>query len=187
MLSTRYWRIDAGFRHVNLTAGEGRTALDIKNNQMAPQRLLPQDDPGPMLALLKAGFASMQGRIDPPSSLERMTTADLSRLAAEAEIWVLRDGGQLLACMILTRKPDHLYLGKLTVAASHRGHGLARRLIDHACTRAQALGLPAVQLQSRVELLENHMAFAAMGFQQIAATAHPGFDRPTSLTFERRV
>lgn len=161
--------------------------LDIHDADGAPQRLMPGEDTGPMLALLKAGFASMEGRIDPPSSLERMTTNDLSRLASEAEIWVIRNDDQMVACMILTPKPDHLYLGKLTVAASHRGKGVARRLIDHACARARALGLPAVQLQSRVELLENHMAFAAMGFQQIDATSHPGFDRPTSLTFERRV
>ena len=49
-------------------------------------------------------------------------------------------------------------------------------------TRARALGLPVLELQTRVELTENHAAFRALGFAQTGATAHPGFDRPTSLT-----
>jgi hypothetical protein len=38
-----------------------------------------------------------------------------------------------------------------------------------------------------VELLENHATFRALGFVQTAATAHTGYTRPTSLTFERPV
>jgi len=40
--------------------------------------------------------------------------------------------------------PYALYLGKLAVAESHRGQGLARQLVDLAASRARALGLPAL-------------------------------------------
>ena len=52
---------------------------------------------------------------------------------------------------------------------------------------ARVLGLPALELQSRVELGENRAAFAALGFFQVGLTSHPGFDRPTSSTFRRAV
>ena len=89
--------------------------------------------------------------------------------------------------MFLTPRPGTLYVGKLAVAAGHRGQGLARCLIDRAETRAREMGLPALELQTRVELVENQAAFRAMGFQEVGRTAHPGFDRPTSITYRRAV
>ena len=73
------------------------------------------------------------------------------------------------------------------MAAGFRGQGLARRLIDVAEARAREMGLPALELQSRVELVENQEAFQAMGFQEVGRTAHPGYDRPTSITYRRAV
>ena len=138
----------------------------------------------PILGLLRDSFAFMEGRIDPPSSLRELTPGALSRQAEIGEIWIL---GPPLACVFMTPKPGVLYLGKLAVAAAHRGRGLARQLIEHAEARAAALRLPALELQTRVELLENQAAFRAMGFVETARTAHPGFDRPTSITYRRTV
>jgi hypothetical protein len=47
-----------------------------------------------------------------------------------------------------------------------------------------ALGLDHLELQTRVELTENHATFRAMGFVETGRTAHPGYDR-TSITFRR--
>ena len=52
---------------------------------------------------------------------------------------------------------------------------------------AVALHLPVLELQTRVELTENHATFRALGFVEVARTAHPGYDRPTSITFRRPV
>lgn len=153
----------------------------------APIRLGPDHDPAPVLKLLRDAFAFMEGRIDPPSSLDRMTGEDLRQLAASSELWVIREGGDIVACVVLTARPGHLYIGKMAVAASHRKQGLARHLVALARRRARALALPELRLQVRVELVENQSAFAAMGFRQIAATSHPGYDRPTSLTLARKV
>jgi len=60
---------------------------------------------------------------------------------------------------------------------------LGRAVIQAVFDRALGLGLSAVELQSRVELTELHGFFRHMGFAQVGATAHPGHDRPTSLTF----
>lgn len=126
----------------------------------------------------------MEGRIDPPSSLRNLTPEALTRQAATGEIWVI---GAPVACVFLTPKPGALYLGKLAVAASHRGRGLARQLIELAEERARVLSLPALELETRVELVENQAAFRAMGFEEVGRTAHPGYDRPTSITYRRAV
>lgn len=148
-----------------------------------PRRLTPGDDFAPVLSLIRTAFAFMDGRIDPPSSMHRLTVDALAGMAAAGEVWVLDEPEGPVACVVLTPKTDHLYLGKLAVAEAFRGQGLARQLVRLAASRARERGLPEVRLQTRVELVENHAAFTAMGFERTGATAHPGFDRPTSLTF----
>lgn len=126
----------------------------------------------------------MEGRIDPPSSLRDLTEDALTRQAQTGEIWII---GAPVACVFLTPKPGALYIGKLAVAAENRGKGLARRLVDKAEERALAMGLPALELQTRVELFENQAAFSQLGFVEVGRTAHTGFDRPTSITYRRAV
>lgn len=153
---------------------------------LTPQRHGP-DDPAlvAILDLIRSCFAPMEGRIDPPSSMLRMTLAGLNDDAATSEIWSL--GTPPLSCVMLTPRLQLLYLGKLAVHSDVRRQGYARRLIDHAEHRARDLGLGAVELQSRVELVENHALFAAAGYAEIARTAHPGYTRPTSITFRKTV
>jgi GNAT superfamily N-acetyltransferase len=151
----------------------------------SPRRLTQDDDPTPVLALIRATFAYMDGRIDPPSSIHAVTPADVTRQAETGEIWVLDEPGRPVACVFLTLKSRALYVGKLAVDPAFRRQGLARQLIGHAVARAHVLGCDRLELQSRVELVENHRAFRAMGFKKTGETAHPGYDRPTSFTFTK--
>lgn len=149
-----------------------------------PRRLTP-DDATATLALIRAEFAYMDGRIDPPSSMHRLTEADILQQNESGEVWLT--GTPPLACVFLTPHSDSLYLGKLAVAFAARGTGLARRLVALAEARARALGLSALELQTRVELTENHAAFRALGFVETARTAHKGYARPTSVTFRKQL
>jgi GNAT superfamily N-acetyltransferase len=149
---------------------------------MVPFRLTPIDDFAAIFALITRAFATMQGRIDPPSSLASLTVESLQ---SGGEVWAA--GHPPIACMILTPHQDHLYLGKLAVDPAVQGQGLARTLIAHAETRARHLNLPTIQTQTRVELIENHHVFTRLGFTHTATTSHPGYTRPTALTFTKEV
>ncbi|MBI1171677.1 GNAT family N-acetyltransferase [bacterium] len=148
---------------------------------MQPRRAEAPFDWAALHALILRAFAGMEGRIDPPSSARNLTPESLAAEAARAEIWVL--GAPPLACMILTPKPGRLYLGKLAVDPSAQGVGLGATLVRWAETRARALGLPRLELETRVELVENHAFFQHLGFSETGRKAHAGFDRPTSITF----
>ena len=117
--------------------------------------------------------------------MTRLTEEALRVKAAGEDLFVVRDAFGPIACLFGVPQSEGYYVGKLAVAAPQRGRGLARALIETAAGRARALGAPALELQSRVELTENHAAFAAMGFVRVGATSHPGYDRPTSLTYRR--
>ncbi|MEZ5230150.1 MAG: GNAT family N-acetyltransferase [Acidimicrobiales bacterium] len=99
---------------------------------MTPRRLALDDVDGfrSTLELIRREFAYMDGVIDPPSSMHQLTVDDLAH--GPGEVWVI--GLPSVACVVMTPKPEVLYVGKLAVAASERGHGLARRLLDQAET-----------------------------------------------------
>ncbi|WP_170400984.1 GNAT family N-acetyltransferase [Ruegeria arenilitoris] len=138
-----------------------------------------------VLHLIRETFAYMEGRIDPPSSMHRLTMEELQRQARDGEIWGIGDRPD--AVVFLTPKPDCLYLSKLAVAQNKRGQGLARRLVEVAERRARAKGFRALELQTRIELVENHATFARLGFAVTRETTHPGYDRTTSLTMRKRL
>ena len=153
---------------------------------MMPRRLEP-GDPALVTALelVRHAFEVMDGVVAPPSSIHRLDLPGMARAATEGEVWIL--GEPPLACVTLTPGAGHLHLGKLAVAEAARGRGFAPRLVDLACDRAREMGLPVVRLQTRVELMGNQAAFRAMGFVEVGRTAHPGYDRPTSITYAKAV
>jgi len=138
-----------------------------------------------ILALVLRTFAYMEGRIDPPSSANRLTAASIAEQCETSEVWAI--GAPPHACVFLTDKPGRLYVGKLAVDGAMRGQGLARRLMDLAEDRARAKGLKELEIQVRIELVENHAAFARTGFAKTGETAHEGYDRPTSITMRKLV
>ncbi|MBD1203241.1 MAG: GNAT family N-acetyltransferase [Rhodobacteraceae bacterium] len=150
---------------------------------MTPHQAVDPYDWPALLALIQRAFAGMEGVIDPPSSLHSLTPAAIADQARSGEVWVI--GRPAIACLFLTPRAEALYVGKLAVDPAHQGKGHGRALLSRAETRARALGLPALELQTRVELTANHTIFQRLGFVQTAATAHPGYDRTTTLTFRR--
>jgi GNAT superfamily N-acetyltransferase len=140
-----------------------------------------------LLALLQQSFAYMDSRIDPPSSLKALDAAALQAKAGHETLIVVHDGAILVGCGFVDLRPDCAYLGKLAVAEGWRGRGIARRIVEAAADLARAHGRRVLELQTRVELVENHRSFEALGFVTVARTAHPGYDRPTSLTMRRTV
>lgn len=150
-------------------------------------RRLTADDPDleHLLPLLGRAFAEMEGRIDPPSSLGALTPTGLARQATEGEIWVI--GTPPVACLFLSWRPGALYLHKLATDPGHRGRGHAARLVDLARRRVAARSVCWLDPSSRVELTGTHAALQALGFAEAGRAAHPGFDRPTSITFRALV
>lgn len=135
-----------------------------------------------LLCLLHRAFAYMDGRIDPPSSLHKLTAEGLANKARIETCLVAITGDRILGCAFCQLHRDHLYLGKLAVDPVHQGNGIGRLLMNEAKAEARAFAKPAILLETRIELLENHAAFERMGFAKTGETCHPGYPRPTSIT-----
>jgi ribosomal protein S18 acetylase RimI-like enzyme len=138
-----------------------------------------------LMTLLSEAFAGMEGRIDPPSSLKAMTADSLAQKATREALVLAEDGARLVGCGFGAVEGDALYLSKLAVSTQARRQGILRGMLDLLSARARSRGLAALTLQTRVELIENHRTFEALGFRRIAGTSHPGYDRITSWTYRK--
>ncbi len=135
-----------------------------------------------LLALIMASFAYMDGVIDPPSSAHRLTLENLAEKARAEIAFVALDGDELLGCLFCRPEPPAcLYVGKLCVSPKVQGKGIGKMLLEKAEASARELALPALRLETRIELLANHTRFAAWGFAKTAENAHAGYDRTTSI------
>jgi GNAT superfamily N-acetyltransferase len=129
----------------------------------------------------------MDARIDPPASALRLTAAALAEKAREETLLLATDGDSLIGCVFVRPQGDALYVGRLAVRADRRRAGIARRLLDAAAAHARGAGLAHLELETRIELTENHATFAALGFVKTAEHAHAGYTRPTYVTMRKRL
>jgi GNAT superfamily N-acetyltransferase len=150
-----------------------------------------------LLSMIRTSFAYMDGIIDPPSSVHRLTPETL-RTKAQTETCFLATEDRpvaqgdslakapsMVGCAFLAEKDDHFYLGKLAVLPAFQRRGVGRMLLKAAEAHAIRANKPVIELQTRVELTGNHRRFGSFGFVETERTAHPGFDRATTLTMRK--
>ena len=137
--------------------------------------------------LLQEAFKFMDGRIDPPSSLGAMGVTDFIQKAQDETLIVAQINNQLIGCAFAAIRDDCVYLSKVAVHQAYRRQGVTRSLFEAADELARQMGKECLELQTRIELTENHQAFGALGFTKVAEAAHPGYGRITSITMRRPV
>lgn len=151
-----------------------------------------------VLKLIQTAFAYMDERIDPPSSMHRLSIRALADQCNTGEIWSMHDpnmraahqqtpctGNHIVACMALRQKADALYMGKLSVANTHHNQGLGTRMIQLAEQRAKRHGKAYLELETRIELLENHAYFEKRGFIKTGEGMHDGYRHPTYIIMRK--
>lgn len=152
-------------------------------------RVAPQDfdDWSGLLELLQSSFAFMTGRIDPPSSLQQLDAAGLRDKAVEETLILAVEDDVTVGCAYAKHAGPGLYVGKVAVHENWRGRGVARQLIGAVEDLARDKGYQYLELQARIELIENHRTFAALGFEKTAETSHPGYSKATSITMRKPI
>ena len=136
-----------------------------------------------VLRLIQTSFAYMTGRIDPPSSMHQLTVSALAQMAKDSSVLAL--GDPVAACLVAKPLPHALYLGKIAIASDLRGRGVLRALLGRSEELARSLSLSRLELQVRIELVENQKIFGKCGFVETARNAHPGYHRATEITMQK--
>ena len=138
-----------------------------------------------LLELLHAAFAYQNARIDPPSSLYQLDAQSLAQKSHEENLFLALANGELFGCAFAKVKPSCVYVGKFAVWPANQGQGIGRRLMQDVESFAQKTGKPVMELDTRIELLENHQTFAAFGFVKTAEHSHAGYTRTTFITMQK--
>jgi len=136
-----------------------------------------------VLRLIQTSFAYMTGRIDPPSTMHQLTVSALAQMAKDSSVLAL--GDPVAACLVAKPLPHALYLGKIAIASDLRGRGVLRALLERSEELARSLSLSRLELQVRIELVENQKIFGKCGFVETARNAHPGYHRATEITMQK--
>jgi len=136
---------------------------------------------------LRAAYAPMLGRINPPSFLDTMTTQDIIEKAKTEDFFLALDGDLPIACGFAHGDGPVYEIGKIAVSPTFQRRGLCRDLLATAERQGKLGGAEALQLYVRVELTENQDVYQALGFVQVATFTHPGFDRPTAFILRRPI
>ncbi|TPK70027.1 GNAT family N-acetyltransferase [Mesorhizobium sp. B2-4-15] len=132
-------------------------------------------------------FAFMDGVIDPPSSAHLLTVDTLRDKARRETGFVALNDGRIVGCVFALERGDDFHVGKLAVAPDCQGQGIGRQLMRAVERLALDRGKAALELQTRIELITNHAAFARLGFHETERTAHEGYARPTSITMRKAI
>jgi GNAT superfamily N-acetyltransferase len=140
-----------------------------------------------VLALVLKALAYIEGRIDPPSSANRLTQEDMAAQAASGVLLLAEDDSGLVGGVFLNQRIDAMHLGKLALDPSRQGEGIGRRLFKASVAAAEAQNFAENELQARIELTEIQTAVAALGFRETGRTVRDGYDRPTSVTMRCRL
>jgi GNAT superfamily N-acetyltransferase len=138
-----------------------------------------------LLSLLHAAFAYQSDRIDPPSSVFALDAESIALKARNEQLFLAVDGAELVGCVFAKPQTRSFYVGKLAVLPHRQRQGIARRLMQATEESARELGLLALELDTRIELTENHQTFEALGFVKTAEGAHEGFHRITFITMRK--
>ena len=101
------------------------------------------DDAARMRAIARAAYAKYVPRIGrEPSPM----VADYEAAVAANHAVVIEAAGNILGYMIAWPEADAYFIENIGVDPECQGGGLGRRLIDHAVSQADRLGLPALRL-----------------------------------------
>lgn len=138
-----------------------------------------------VLELLRAAFAYQEHRIDPPSSVHALDVKSVAEKASREHLFLARVDRELVGCVFAQVREAALYVTKLAVWPHLQGRGIGRRLMEAVERFARCSRRPLLELETRIELVENHRTFESLGFVRVSEHAHDGYDHPTYIRMQR--
>jgi ribosomal protein S18 acetylase RimI-like enzyme len=131
-------------------------------------------DAARMRAIAHAAYAKYVPRIGrEPAPM----VADYEAEVAANHAVVIETDGSVRGYMIAWPETDAYLIDNIGVDPACQGGGLGRRLINHAVSQADRLGLPALRLYTNALMSENLAMYAHIGFVETHRSIEKGFHR----------
>jgi GNAT superfamily N-acetyltransferase len=105
------------------------------------------------------------------------TLVDYPAVIAEFQVWMVADGAECAAVLVLVPEPDHMLLDNIAVHPRHQGRGLGRALLALADAEARRQGFAEMRLYTHQLMFENIERYARLGWEETGRGHQEGFDR----------
>jgi GNAT superfamily N-acetyltransferase len=140
-----------------------------------------------LLRLLVSAFGEYEGKLDPPSGANAETVESIAHKLAEGGAFICAERDVPIGCVFYAPKPDHLYVGRLSVMPEHRKRGIGDLLLAATERQAAALRLPCIRIGVRIVLEPLHAYYTARGYVSIGLRSHDGYAHPTFIEMEKKL
>jgi ribosomal protein S18 acetylase RimI-like enzyme len=131
-------------------------------------------DAARMREIARAAYAKYVPRIGrEPSPM----VADYDAAVAAQHATVIEIGGQVGGYIVAWPEDDAYFIENIGVDPKYQGHGLGRRLIEHAVAEARRHGRAALSLYTNEAMTENLAMYVHFGFVETRRVTEEGFRR----------
>jgi N-acetylglutamate synthase-like GNAT family acetyltransferase len=96
----------------------------------------------------------------------RPMTADYKAAIENHQVWIVEDGGEMLAVLVLIAEPDAMILENVAVSERLQGRGVGSRLLVFAEAEAARQGYDEVLLYTNEMMGDNAAYYARRGYEE---------------------
>jgi GNAT superfamily N-acetyltransferase len=139
-----------------------------------------------VIALIGGIFAEYGLTFDLPGYDADLTQILGTYCRAGGGFWVLEDGRHVIGSVgVLPLSPAEIEIKRVYLAASLRGQGWGRSLVEHAISWAAERGHTRVRLWSDVKFQRSHGMYERLGFVRTGIRDCDDIDRSQEYGFEK--
>jgi ribosomal protein S18 acetylase RimI-like enzyme len=102
---------------------------------------------------------------------------DYAVRVSEGAVWVLEEGAETVAIIVLLPAPNYLLLDNIAVSPTRQGFGLGRRLLAFAEEEALRRGYREIRLYTHQTMVENQRLYTSIGYEETGRGSEAGYDR----------
>jgi ribosomal protein S18 acetylase RimI-like enzyme len=102
---------------------------------------------------------------------------DYATRVSEGAVWVLEEGAEMAAIIVLLPAPDYLLLDNIAVPPTRQDLGLGRRLLAFAEDEALGRGYREIRLYTHQTMVENQRLYSSIGYEETGRGSEAGYDR----------
>lgn len=125
-----------------------------------PERARPEEAP----ALSELARKAYEHYVPVLNAIPLPMSADYGAMIRDHETWVLRQGEEILACLVLIHTDDHLMIENIAVDPQTQGSGYGKLLLAFAEKRASEDGYTELRLYTNYLMTRNREWYARSGF-----------------------
>lgn len=113
-------------------------------------------------------FTAQIGRVP------RSMLADYRQVIQRDRVWVVEEGGDLIAVLVLGRKSAHYHIKSLAVRPDCQGKGMGHALLHHAEEQSMAAGYREIWLHTGVTMPRNIQLYSSLGYRAMYREIYQG-------------